>query len=99
MISLADIQNAYVDLYTQLRKYIWDYDVAEDIAELEIASFKAFPELVEVSDKLVKLESRIREVVEQDEDLKSALDNFIKLVSEDTSCYYKLCSVIEGSPV
>ena len=39
-----EIQNAYVDLYTQMRKYIWPFDVIDILVDLEIESFKSFPD-------------------------------------------------------
>lgn len=97
MISLVELQNKYIELYSQLRKYIWDYDVAEQIAELEIATYKAFPDIVEVRGKLDRLSRDIRNVRVDDEDLQKAFDNFYELLDASDSIYYKLTSAMEGS--
>ena len=50
IVTSSDIQNNYQKLYTYLMDFLWDFDVFEKIAELEIAIFDTFPD----KDKMLK---------------------------------------------
>lgn len=96
MLSSRELQSAYVKLYIQLRRYIWDFSIVEKIANLEISVYRTFPDVKEVYDNLEELRSYIHEVASEDEELESALSNFSELMdSEDNSLYAKLNQVRE----
>lgn len=94
MISSYEIQAAYNDLYVCFRNYIWGLPIIEMLADLEIASYQAFPDISEVRRCLNKLSSSIRQVMNKDDELKSAVENFQELVSCD-DLYLKLNKVRE----
>lgn len=95
MLSYNELQSAYVDLYIQLRKYIWDFRTVEHIANLEIAVYRAFPDIADVSQRLNELNLDIRSILSEDEDLKSAIDAFKEVLNTDDSLYAKLNKVRE----
>ena len=95
MISTNDIQRAYNDLYVELRKYIWGFEVVKAIADLEVASYTAFPDMAELKSVLSKLKMLIRYDMD-DEELKESFDKFEELIKDDPEIYLKL-NEIEGA--
>lgn len=95
MISYAIIQSAYVNLYKQLRRYVWDFSIVELIADLEVACFKAFPDINDIIKKYEKLDRDIRLTIKDDEDLNKELDKFRDTISDESEVYVKLYSVKE----
>lgn len=97
MIGSYEIQLAYNDLYVQLRKYIWDFSVVCLIADLEIASYQALPDIPSVRSCLNKLKSATYEIQRNDEDLKKAFQDFEDALTSD-EVYTKLYKVSEVVP-
>lgn len=95
MINSLRIQSEYVKLYTEIRRYIWDFSTVEALADLEVAVYKAFPSIEEVSSCFNKLRSEIRSVEKDDDELKSACDNFQKLIDEASETYLNIYQVDE----
>lgn len=48
-ITSSDIQVKYEQLYSFLMNYLWEFQVVQALAELEIAVFKRFPDKDEMS--------------------------------------------------
>lgn len=94
MISSADIQNFYNDMYKQLRKYIWDFSVVAALADLEIAVYKKFQNMNDIKARFYRLRSQIVDVLPTDEELKDSFDAFEELFEEDT-IYVKINKVEE----
>lgn len=90
MISAAQIESAYNDLYKQFRKYIWDFDTVLVLAELETACYTAFADLDKLRKLLKELHKITKDVVKEDEDFKAAFDAFEELIKEDSDVYVKL---------
>lgn len=90
MVSTNDVQRAYNDLYVELRKYIWSFDVVKAIADLEIATYQTFPDLTEVDRCLRNLKVLIFNEVAEDEYLKEAVDKFEELIKDQPEIFYKL---------
>lgn len=90
MINSKDIQRAYNDLYIELRKYIWGFNIVEEIADLEVASYTAFPDREEIDKCLRKLKSSINNEIREDEDLEQSIKNFEELLKDDSQFYLKL---------
>lgn len=68
--------------------YIFDFDTVLALADLEISSYRIFPDMDEVSKNLNKLKSQLRYLgLTDDKDLNKALDKFDELL-EDTDVYY-----------
>lgn len=95
MISSLRIQSAYVDLYTQVRKYIWDFATVEKLADLEVAVYKTFPSMEDVSKCFDKLRSDLKSKEKDDEDLKNACDKFKQVIDSDSETYFKVYQVDE----
>lgn len=83
MLSYTELQSAYVDLYIQLRKYIWDFNTVEHIADLEIEVYRIFPSISDVSNAFNKLDSDIKFIASDDEDFKSKLDAFRDILNTE----------------
>ena len=109
MLSLQDLQRAYIKLYKKLREYIWDVSTVEDIAELEVAVYHRFPDIHAIRSHTNKLRSDIRDVINaersqrniyaDDYTLEDAINDFEELInSEDSNeIYSPLVKVMEVS--
>lgn len=95
MISFADIQVAYNNLYKQIRKYLWDFQAVEALADLEIACYRTCQDLQEISSALNRFVTYTLEVRREDADLDKAINDLQSLINSDTSTYAKLNRVNE----
>ena len=95
MLNVMYIQQAYIDLYTYLRNYIWSYDVVEKIANLEISVYKACPNIADIKHNLYELHSHIYPYFNKDEELKESYEAFEDMMDECDTTYIKLKSVNE----
>ena len=95
MINTADMQNAYIDLYKELRRYIWGYDVVEAIANLEIATYQTCPDMDVIKSRYNELEYLVKYVANDDEDLREALDDFNEVLNSGHTTYTLLRQVNE----
>lgn len=95
MISFADIQVAYNNLYKQVRKYLWDFQAVEALADLEIACYRTCQDLQEISSALNRFVTYTLEVRREDADLDKAINDLQSLIDSDTSTYAKLNRVNE----
>ena len=78
-----------------MRNYIWDFEVIENLANLEIDCYQALPDISKVKIDLDKLKSTIREIFNKDENLKSAFDNLFDYIDSDNDVYTKIDRVKE----
>ncbi|MBP5433588.1 hypothetical protein [Ruminococcus sp.] len=90
MIAAAIIQSAYNELYRNVRNYIWDYNTVEKLAELEAATYMAFPDLDKVRICSAKLKEELvrSDVYDDDEELQSAMEAFDKNLEGADSVFY-----------
>lgn len=95
MISCYDLQNRYVNLYKNLRNYIWDFETVKCIANLEIACYELFPDIRDVRSCLSKLKLRIQDIYKEDKELASSFDALQNIADSDDSTYCKLNQVTE----
>ena len=100
MITTNDLQRLYVDMYKQIREYLWPFRIVEALADLEVACYKAFPDIDEVKKIFTRLSSEIRFQAdkEEDEDLLKSLEKFQKFLDDEDKIdgiYSKLNSVRE----
>ena len=97
MISSKDIQNKYVNLYRQLRYYIWDIDFVEDLAELEVAIYDSFPESANMKKLIKKLKHPITEVIKDNDDteLEEAFNSLEEAINNSDNLYLELYQVQE----
>lgn len=104
MIAAAILQNAYNDLYIKLRNYIWDYETVVKIAELEVATYMAFPDIENIRYAFSRLKNDVRDsdIYPDDEELQQALDAFEEKLEGADQLFYELVvpeevEVIESS--
>ena len=92
MIAAAILQSAYNDLYTKLRNYIWEYDTVVKIADLEVATYMAFPNIDDIRRAFSKLSVDIKDsdIYSDDEELQQALDEFDEKLQGADQLFYKL---------
>ena len=94
MVNQAEIKQAYYDIYSALRNYIWPYNIVEGIAELEISAMQTCPNIPQIRGNLYGLKSALLDTIESDEQLSKAFDNFNNVLSAD-DYYVKLNAVNE----
>ena len=88
MVQATTLQSAYVDLYSKLRNYVWDFETIQAIADLEIATYQTFPDLEHIQGCLESLWSTISLGYSiDDEDLSDAYDSFKDVLSESDEIY------------
>ena len=95
MINCTKIQHQYNRLYKELRKYIWDFEVVEAIADLEIECYKTCQDLNLIRNVFNVLKYYVQDVAYYDEDLAKSMDKFEELISSDDTPYAKLWQVTE----
>lgn len=95
MQSSNDLQVKYINLYKYLREYIWDFNTAEMIADLEVSISAAFPDRDDVKKNLDNLYRRIKDFFDEDEELKKAYEELNKLVESEDKFYGKIGKVNE----
>jgi len=88
MISSTSLQNNYIKLYEHLRKYIWEFEVVRTIADLEIATYKSFPDLLEIQKYLTQLRRLTSNVIKEDKELSEAFNKFEESLQEDNLDVY-----------
>lgn len=103
MICSVDFQNAYVDLFALMRNYIWDLDVVEMLADVEVDTYDAFLDLEKLSKDFQRLYSEIKEVAQDNDDkeLQESADSFKKMIEDainnEESAYLDLYKVQEAA--
>ena len=93
MITATNLQNAYNALYKEVRNYIWDFDTVSALAELEVETYQAFPDMKQLSNKLATFKRYVdaTDVMRTDEALKKAFDAFDEVVNgNDVELYANL---------
>lgn len=98
-ISNLDLQQLYIDLYKELRRYIWPINTVSAIADLEVATFKACPTLDDIRLSLDTLKYLLRDKLAEDDDLKTAFDAFQSSIQDIDTVYTILNKVEEVIPV
>lgn len=98
-ISNLDLQQLYIDLYKELRRYIWPINTVSAIADLEVATFKVCPTLDDIRLSLDTLKYLLREKAAEDDDLKAAFDAFQSSIQDIDTVYTILNKVEEVIPV
>jgi len=93
VITSSDIQVKYEQLYKFLMDFLWEFPVVQDIANLEIAIFKRFPDKDEMLRCLRNLKHNIsftyNELAEDDDaEFKDAVDDLENTINEyeDPGC-------------
>lgn len=97
MINSVRLQDAYINLYSELRKYIWRFDIVKLIADLEVAVFTRFQNINRVNDVITKLYSEIEDLITEDDDLNEAFNKFFDIIQEADTVYVKILNTIGGN--
>lgn len=87
MICHNDIERGYIDLYTQLRNYIWSYDFVECLACLEDEVFNRFPDMKSMRSIFNKLYNLCYNTRKDNPDLEDNLLKFKNLIESDDCDY------------
>lgn len=98
MISNKDLQRGYINLYKQLRNYIWDFKTVVKIAALETATHQTCPDLEEIRREFRLLRQEVSEVANEDEEFNAELESFEDLIESSDTTYSKLKIVEEVIP-
>lgn len=93
MTNSSDIQNAYIDLFKQLRNYLWDFNTVEHIGDLEVSIYDRFQNLDKIKNCMRTLYIDIKSVIDSDEDLKNKWNNLDSLLNDTDTVYVKLKQV------
>lgn len=87
IVTSSDIQVKYEKLYEFLMQFLWEFEVVQDLANLEIAIFQRFPDKDEMLHCLRELEHSIsytyNELAEDDDtEFKDAFDDLATAIEE-----------------
>lgn len=97
MTSSKEIQNSYINMYKYLRNYIWGFDTVERLADLEVEVYNSFPDISKIQSVFNQLYIDIRSVLDEDEELAQAVNEFKDLImSIEGEFYLKLDKVQEA---
>ncbi len=100
VITSSDIQVRYEQLYRFLMDFLWEFSVVQQIANLEIAIFKRFPDKDEMLKCLRELRTAIsytyNELDQADEpEFKETFDKLETAINDYEDTGYELYSVEE----
>lgn len=84
-------------MYKYLRNYIWGFDTVERLADLEVEVYNSFPDISKIQSVFNQLYIDIRSVLDEDEELAQAVNEFKDLImSIEGEFYLKLDKVQEA---
>lgn len=92
MISSVDIKRNYMILYSDLRKYFWDYFFVEALVDLEDAVLKKFPDMTDVRRRFNRVYNMALPVIREDEELERRMKEFKSLI-EQNDCEFSYIKV------
>jgi hypothetical protein len=97
LIDVEDLRRRYIELYVQVRKYIWPFDTVANLVDVEMECYSAFPDMLALRTAFSKLKSDIEAAVDlsDDKDLKDAIEEFQKLIDRDEDFFNLLEAVKE----
>lgn len=90
MLDLVDLKKYYVNMYKEIRNYIWDFNTVECLAELEVSVFRRFPDLVEIRSKFKKFYCCISNICLEDEELDNSVISFKNLINSTNEIYARI---------
>lgn len=97
IITAASLQKSYNKLYTQFRNYVWEFDIIESLADLEVEIYQTFPDMGKVKSKYKKLRQEVSYTgaFQHYEELKEAFDTFEESLDEADELYVNIKSFKE----
>jgi len=99
MISAQIYRNHYIDLYSELSNYLWDFETVKLIAELEIESHKIFPNVSILTQLLRTLRQHIMNTMLEDEALSNAQIAFEEAIKENEDIVVFIRTPKEVNPI
>lgn len=83
---------AYTSMYSVLSDYIWDFDIVAALVEVEVETYRLFPDLELLRNNIRTLRMLVRQVVNRKDDnrILSAIDTFSKAVNDVEEVYVKI---------
>lgn len=98
MISSKELQNEYVKMYEKIREYIWPFETVKRLAALEVSVYTTFPSPEQIKKDFNTLYLDIRDMFDDDDELKEAVEDFKKTIEtlESETFYSKLNQVQEA---
>lgn len=80
----SQLQSCYKDFYVQFRKYLWDFDAINALAELEVELYRVFPDLEKARAKCQELKRNLsyHTVFEEDEELRGTFEELENEIQE-----------------
>ena len=98
-VSAQEFRNSYEKFYSEMRKYLWPFDVLTQLGELEVEIYSAFFDINKIVALLNKLYSSIKDTFEDDEAFEKAYNQLKKLADiQDANVYHRLNQVAETNP-
>lgn len=84
------LKTAYTRMYAILSDYIWDYDVVEALVDVELETYKVFPDIESLRSKIRSLRLRVRQVADYESRIMDAIDTFSDAVDDVEEVYAKI---------
>ena len=101
MISTQEFRNRYEEFYNCIRLYLWPYSTLETLAEVEATIYSAFIDIPKLESGLVKLESEIKQMFDEDPLLVKSFNKLKDLTeeaNEPDNLFMPLSQVKEVNP-
>lgn len=95
------LQQKYNKVYAAFRNYIWDITAVEALAELEVETYKTFPDTSIISSKLQNLKRIVTasDIYKDDEELQTSFSEFEEDLADTDNVYAMLETFKEVVPV
>ena len=84
MTSAQDLRNQYEKFYAEFRKYLWPYNVLEDLAEFEVDIYSAFFDIEKLKRDFGKLRKPVLDVNKDFDDtyILKIYDSFNSIIDQ-----------------
>lgn len=83
------LKTAYNRMYAVLSDYIWDYDIVEALVDVELETYKIFPDIESLRNKLRSLRMLVRQTADESRIL-DAISAFSDVVDDVEGVYAKI---------
>ena len=90
------LKTAYNRMYAVLSDYIWDYDIVEALVDVELETYKIFPDIESLRNKLRSLRMLVRQTADESRIL-DAISTFSDAVDDVEEVYAKIVYLKEVS--
>ena len=83
------LKTAYNRMYAVLSDYIWDYDIVEALVDVELETYKIFPDIESLRNKLRSLRMLVLQTADESRIL-DAISTFSDAVDDVEGVYAKI---------